>query len=100
MKKIPYRPFWVSDNSVDYIATKPMHESHTPICGDREEELRLQYPSLKGGRFFKMECRDNYELRRELTSFGEDLIVLSPEDIKQKVIDRVKGLCNKYDLLG
>ena len=92
--------FWVSDNSVDYIATKPMHESHTPICGDREEELRLQYPSLKGGRFFKMECRDNYELRRELTSFGEDLIVLSPEDIKQKVINRVKGLCNKYDLLG
>lgn len=88
--------FWVSDNSVDFIATKPMHESHTPISGDREDELRLQYPSLKGGRFFKMECRDNYELRRELTSYGADLIVLSPDNIRDAVMERIAAMYEMY----
>lgn len=88
--------FWVSDHSKDYVLTKPLHESQRNIRGEREEELRRQYPMLAGGRFFSIECIENYELIRELSSFGADLLVLSPDDIRQKVIDRVSGHLQAY----
>lgn len=92
--------FWVSDRSCEYVKTKPLHESQHDIKGEREAALRDKFPMLEGGRFFYIECIENYELLRELTSFGEELIVLSPEDIKQKVIDKINGMCSKYDLIG
>ncbi len=92
--------FWVSNHSCEYVATKPLHESQRFIRGEREAEIRSNYPMLEGGRLFSIECIENYELIRELTSFGEDLLVLSPESIKQTVIDKVNGMRNKYDLLG
>ena len=81
--------FWVSDYSKDYVATKPLHESQRNIRNEREDELRQQYPMLEGGRFFSIECIENYELIRELTSFGKDLIVLSPDHIRQKVVNHI-----------
>ena len=97
----PVQPilFWVSDHSKDYVATKPIHESQRHYSGEREKGLRQQYPMLEGGYFFSIECVENYELIRELTSFGEDLIVLSPEDIQQKVINKINGMRNKYDFI-
>ena len=81
--------FWASDYSKDYIATKPLHESQRKIRNEREDELRQQYPMLEGGRFFSIDCIENYELIRELTSFGKDLIVLSPDRIRQKVLNHI-----------
>lgn len=88
--------FWVSDRSKEYVATKPLHESQHNISGEREADLRRQFPQLEGGRYFYIECIENYELFRELTAFGEDLIVLSPADIKQKVIERINGMTARY----
>ncbi len=51
------------------------------------------------GRFFSIECIENYELIRELTAFGADLLVLSPDDIRQKAIDRVAEHQRAYDTL-
>ena len=91
--------FWVSDYSKDYVATKPLHESQRNIRNEREEELRQQYPKLEGGRFFSIECIENYELIRELTSFGKDLLVLSPTDIQQKVCDYIASQFQAYHSL-
>ena len=73
--------FWVSNMSADYVATKPLHESQRNIGSAHETELRSQFPQLIEGRFFLIECKENYELIRELTSFGKDLVVLSPSPI-------------------
>lgn len=91
--------FWVSDYSKDYVATKPLHESQRPYRGEREKELRQQYPKLEGGAFFSIDCIENYELIRELSSFGKDLLVLSPVDIQQKVRDRVASHFQAYQSL-
>ena len=91
--------FWVSDYSKNYVVTKPLHESQRHYRGKRETELRLQYPMLKGGYFFSIECIENYELIRELTSFGKELIVLSPEDIQEKIITKIADMFNEYQLL-
>ena len=88
--------FWVSNGSKDYVATKPIHESQRNIRGEREEELREKYPTLRDGRFFSIDCIENYELIRELTSFGKDLIVLSPQNIVEQVQQRIIEMQNEY----
>jgi predicted DNA-binding transcriptional regulator YafY len=89
--------FWVSDYSKDYVATKPLHESQRNIRNECEEELRRQFSMLEGGRFFSIECIENYELIRELTSFGKDLIVLSPDRIRQKVLNHIIEQSRAYE---
>jgi hypothetical protein len=49
------------------------------------------------GDFFSIECKENYELIRELTSFGENLIVLSPRSICEKIKDRIDNMRKFYD---
>jgi predicted DNA-binding transcriptional regulator YafY len=88
--------FWVSDSSKDYVATKPIHESQRHYTGEREEELRQQYPMLNGGAFFSIDCIENYELIRELISFREDLVVLSPDNIKDTVMERIAAMYEMY----
>ena len=54
------------------------------------------YPTLSNGRFFSIDCKENYELIRELTSFGKELIVLSPKLIQEKIINRIDDLKKIY----
>ncbi len=88
--------FWVSDRSKDYVATKPIHDSQKHYRNEKEAELRRQYPTLEGGAFFSIDCIENYELIRELTSFGADLVVLSPEEVRYSVILRIEEIYQAY----
>ncbi len=92
--------FWVNDQSKDYVLTKPIHGSQTPVKGVNEQQLREQYPSLISGAFFTIDCIRNYELIRELTSFGKDLIVLhSDGEVKDEIIKRVNDMNERYSRL-
>lgn len=91
--------FWVSDNSKDYVATKPIHESQRNISGQKEDEFRNKYKKLQGGRFFRIDCKYNYELERELSSFGKDLLVLEPHEIQDKVRQRIRLMNEEYEFL-
>ena len=88
--------FWVSDKSKDYVETKPLHESQKHINTDVEERLRSEHPILSDGRFFQIECIENYELIRELSSFGKELIVLQPLQIREAVANRVAEMNEMY----
>lgn len=88
--------FWVSDKSKDYVATKPLHDSQASISGDRALVLREKYPSLENGRFFSITCKYNYELERELASFGKELLVLEPSEIQDVLWDRINGMLDSY----
>lgn len=86
---------WVSDRSKGYIDTKPIHGSYTPIKGDGEQQLRNEFPQYQGGLFFTLDCINNYELIRELCSYGKELIVLRSYG---KVADDVKKrVCEMYE---
>lgn len=81
---------WASDSSKGYINTKPIHGSYTLLRGDVEQQLRLQYPICHGGMFFTLDCIPNFELIRELCSYGKDLIVLQSngnilDDIRKRI---------------
>ena len=88
--------FWVSDFSKDYVLTKPIHDSQKKIKQEKVNELREHYPSLKNGVFLQIECRNNYELIRELASFGKDLLVVSPKEIQETVFNRINTMNSEY----
>lgn len=88
--------FWVSENSKDYIETKPIHGSQTPIKNEREHSLRDKYPIFKDGAFFFIKCKNNFELIQALTSFGPDLIVVSPTHIAQEISNRISSMHSFY----
>lgn len=88
--------FWVSNRSKDYITTKPIHGSQRQHKGNKETEFHIQYPSLNEGAFFSIECIPNYELIRELCSYGKELIVLSPASIQNEIFARIQSMVEDY----
>lgn len=88
--------FWASDNVIGYIDTKPIHGTQADIKGDRATTLRAQYTTLNGGKFYRIRCIRNYELIRELCSYGPDVIVLSPEHIQNAVHNRIQTMMEEY----
>lgn len=91
--------FWVSDASKDYVSTKAIHGTQTRLKGEVEQNLRSQYPSLEGGAFFTIDCIRNYELIRELWSFGSNLLVLEPSCVQEIICTQINGLREKYQLV-
>ena len=91
--------FWVSERSKSYVSTKPLHDSQRSLKGDKEREMRKRFPMLEDGAFFRIDCKENYELIRELTSFGNDLIVLEPTEIQERVYKRIESTQEGYQQL-
>lgn len=88
---------WVSDSSKGYVDTKPIHGSYTPLKGDKEQQLRSEFPHLEGGMFFTLDCINNWELIRELCSSGKDLVVLrSSGMVADEVRKRVVEMAEQY----
>ena len=88
--------FWVNDASKDYVATKPIHESQRQYQGEEEQRLRSQYQKCERGLFFSVDCIKNYELIRELCSFGPSLVVLSPDTIRDDIMSRLIKQIESY----
>lgn len=91
--------FWVSNYSNNYVMTKPIHGSQRILRGAVEQELRIKFPSLTNGTFFQIECIENYELIRELCSFGPELYVVSPDRIADTIRERVAKMVDGYSRL-
>lgn len=87
--------YWVSEESVDYVSRKPIHHSQTEISP--EESIKYKKICQVGGKYFKIFCKNNYELRREMMSFGPDLIILSPDSLRRQVKDTLGQMLGYYN---
>lgn len=90
--------FWVSDKSAPYVDTKPLHGSQINIRGEKEKTIRELYNPPKGGSIFSIECKKNYELIRELCSFGGELKVLAPSSIIDSIKERIQSMAELYQI--
>lgn len=90
---------WVSNLSKDYVDTKPLHDSQRSIPDTLEKKFRQQYPILHEGKFFRIDCKLNYELVRELSSFGKELLVLEPTEVQEAVWERIRSMNDFYQEL-
>lgn len=98
-RNIEHIMFWVSDISKNYVMTKPLHESQIHNTKESDDEQRIKYPQLDGGAFFSIDCVPNYELIRELCSFGKELIVLSPATIQDEIVKRITEHSQRYSTI-
>ncbi len=90
--------FWASDKSAPYIDTKPLHGSQISIKGEKEKKIREQYGIPSGGSIFSIECKENYELIRELCSFGGELKVLTPSTIVDSIKEQIQSMAELYQI--
>jgi len=76
---------WVQAKQAPYIETKPFHHSQRVERrhdnGDIELCLRVQH---------------NYELEKDLLSFGDGIEVLSPEPLRQRIAERLAQAAGRY----
>lgn len=90
--------FWASNKSAPYIETKPIHGSQIHLTSEKSEAVRTNYDVPASGEIFSIECINNYELTRELCSFGGELKVLAPPEIVDNVTTRIESMYKLYNL--
>ena len=74
-----------SPSLAPYILTKPIHGSQKRLSLSEE------------GLLFSIEVFPNYELEKNILSFGEELILLEPKSLRDKLQDRIFKMIQKYD---
>ena len=91
--------FWASNSSTHYLLTKPIHGTQTTLKEGGEEEvtLRKSYPNLKDGKFFRLKCMINYELMCEILSYGQGIIVLSPDTFREEIAKHISSIQENYN---
>ena len=67
-----------------YIQTKPLHGSQ------KNKEIAKDYTVIE------LNLIPNYELEALILSFGEKIEVLSPDSLRQRIIDRIQSLSKRY----
>ncbi len=89
---------WVDDESYPYIITKPLHGSQRVIREEEDSLLRQKYSTLKGGRFFRLQCILNFELEQLLMSYMDKVVVLEPITLLDNIKGRLKKLTSLYNI--
>lgn len=74
----------VSNDSIDYIDTKPLHGSQK--IKERNENYGI----------IELNVIPNYELESQLLSFGDHIEVLTPLSLRLRLKERVNKLAGKY----
>lgn len=81
-KKIEEIKIQLSENIIPYIISKPLHPSQ-----------RIE------GNILTINVKLNYELESLILSFGENMKVLSPTDLKNRIYERLQKSVNQYIVL-
>lgn len=87
---------WAKKYAFNYIRTKPIHSTQKEV---EAKDYKEEYKNLADdGVFFTIKCIPNRELYNLLSSFGDELIVLKPEKVREKMHERVKKMEENYKI--
>ncbi|MBQ1891417.1 MAG: WYL domain-containing protein [Firmicutes bacterium] len=91
--------FAVSPASVNYIRTKMIHSSQDEVNIETEKDFIRRYPALKGCKFFFISCRPNRELFALFASYGPDVIIIEPTEIREEIRRMLQEAADNYNNL-
>jgi len=91
--------FAVSKKSLPYIQTKFLHGTQIELDEESQALFRKKYPSLKDWTFFSIECRPNTELFARILSYGENVVLVEPQAIKDKLMAMIQKSAETYQKL-
>ena len=76
---------WVSMNSWPYVRTKPLHGATQKLVNMDET-----------GAYITIEVYLNYELEQQILSFGENMRVIEPVELKERIKQRLSDAIVNY----
>ena len=76
----------VKNSFVGYVDTKPIHGSQIKYSAEQQEKLHTKYPTLRDYTFYALNLKPNRELYNTIYSYGENIILVSPTKIREKMI--------------
>ena len=76
---------WISSSQWPYIQTKPIHGSQK--VKERKED---------GSVVISLDLIINWEFEQLIMGFGEHIVVLSPETLREKIKTRILSMSNNY----
>lgn len=78
--------FRVENSEYPYLKTKPIHKSQKFV---RDED---------GGKIISLHLYINTELEMQLMSYGKWIKVLAPEELRQRMKERIVAMVNNYEI--
>ncbi len=76
----------VKNSYAGYIDTKPIHGSQVKFPAERQTEMHDKYAAFDGYTFYGLTLKPNRELYNTLYRYGNDVILVSPSVIREKMI--------------
>ena len=76
----------VENSEYPYLETKPIHKSQKFV---RDED---------GGKIISLHLYINTELEMQLMSYGKWIKVLAPEELRQRMKERIEAMVNNYEI--
>ncbi|MDI9551664.1 MAG: WYL domain-containing protein [Bacteroidales bacterium] len=80
-----------------YIATKPLHGSQICPPEDEQEHLHAEYADVPADwTFLCLKVKVNPELITLLFSFADGLVVVRPESVRNRILEKMQGMQKRY----
>ncbi len=76
---------WVDKEQLPYMLSKPIHKTQ-----------RIETKNDDGSAIVAINVVQNFELQQLLLSFGERVNILSPQSLKDEILDRIKKNIDNY----
>lgn len=92
--------FAVNKVSVNYVKTKYLHITQMELDELWSNQFKARYPFLKEWTLFSIECRPNTELFARFVSYGQNLVVVSPDEVVKKMADVLRCAADNYNKLS
>jgi predicted DNA-binding transcriptional regulator YafY len=95
-KPVEHVVFAVHKSSANFIRTKPIHPYQAELTKEDQAVLRRENPKLEDYSFFSLDCKLNYELSSLFRSYGPNLIVLSPNTLREEMKENARRQIELY----
>lgn len=86
-----------SPREIQFILTKPLHWTQKRPSAEEQARLHEEYPDVPSDWIFlTIECKWNFELITTLFSFGERILVVSPNRVVEDIIMKLSKMRTLY----
>ena len=94
--------FWTDKLGFCYLSTKPLHSSMSEVTDiDEITALKSHYPSLPEGHFVRLKVQINWELKQQLTTYLNEIVVLEPVSLRnnlQEIFGKMFQMYNEINI--
>lgn len=78
--------FAVKNSYVGYVDTKPLHGSQVKLPVEIQANLHAKYDAFEDYTFYTLTLKPNRELYNTIYRSGDDIILISPSRIREKMV--------------